>query len=651
MRVLLVVVLVSLSLFLSGCTGMPAATTAHSTSVPGVTFTGRVHGGQQPIAGAHVYLFAANVTGNAGPGIAAASTNASVSLLNSNVTSQIPAGGQDGNNNWYATTDGNGDFTISGDYICPSADSQVYLYAVGGNPGAGTNSAAGLLAGIGSCSSLTSSTFVTVNELSTIATAYAIAGYASDATHVSSSGSTLALTGIANAFSTIANLETLSAGVALVATPAGNGTVPEELINTLADILAACVNSTGPGSTGCSTVLSNTMNGSIVPADTATAAINMAHDPGANVANLWAMYAGGGEPFQPTQASPPFDLSIAIKYSGGGLSYPEGIAIDKSGNVWTANYQAKLMELSPIGAPISGSSGYTGGGLSVPWALAIDTSGNVWATNSDAAVLSEFSSSGSPVSSTGYTGGGVCTANSSMLNGYTGVWGLVIDGTGNVWLSCGNNLSEFSSTGSPKSGSSGYTGGGLSGSLGIAADTAGNIWVANFGSSGTGTTISEFNSGGSPVSGSSGISEGGSISGPTGLALDAGGNVWVLNGGSLAEFDSSGSLLSGPRGYTGVTAGPQIAIDGAGYVWIGGNSELGEFNPTTDALVPTEYGVGYGDGTVNQPQSMAIDGSGNVWVANNGGPLLEFVGLATPVVTPVVANLVTPYGSHAVNRP
>ena len=87
-----------------------------------------------------------------------------------------------------------------------------------------------------------------MNEVSTIATAYAIAGYATDATHVSSSGSTLAATGIANAFASVTNLETLNTGVALATTPVangGNGTVPQSEINTLANILASCVNSSG----------------------------------------------------------------------------------------------------------------------------------------------------------------------------------------------------------------------------------------------------------------------------------------------------------------------------------------------------------------------------------------------------------------------
>ena len=70
-----------------------------------------------------------------------------------------------------------GRFTITGAYSC-NPGSQVYLYALGGDPGAGVNSAAGLLAVLGNCPApgnfLAATPFVSVNEVSTIAAAYAM---------------------------------------------------------------------------------------------------------------------------------------------------------------------------------------------------------------------------------------------------------------------------------------------------------------------------------------------------------------------------------------------------------------------------------------------------------------------------------------------
>ena len=126
MRVLCAIAVVSCTLVLAGCAGAPVMTTTETqpAAVQGAALHGMVHGGQQPISGAHVYLFAADATGYG---------KASDSLLTSSVTAQIPPGGQDGSGNWYAATSGTGSFSITGDYTCPSASAQVYLYAVGGD--------------------------------------------------------------------------------------------------------------------------------------------------------------------------------------------------------------------------------------------------------------------------------------------------------------------------------------------------------------------------------------------------------------------------------------------------------------------------------------------------------------------------------------
>src|SRR5208337_3882533 len=126
----------------------------------------------------------------------------------------------------------------------------------------------------------------------------------------------LAASALDNATITIANLENPQTGMALATTPAGNGTVPQAEIDTLANILAACVNSTGPSSTPCTTLFDNAATtgfSPVIPTDTATAAVNIAHNPGANIANLIALQ-GSSPPFVPfLSATPtPNDFTIAI---------------------------------------------------------------------------------------------------------------------------------------------------------------------------------------------------------------------------------------------------------------------------------------------------------------------------------------------------
>ena len=143
MRLPFVILLSSCALLLAGCAGMPAITTTNTDSIPGTALRGSVHGGQNPIAGAHVYLYAINTIGYGGPGIAATSANASVSLLHSGTGTT-----QDGSGHYYVTTDPYGNFTITGDYSCPSSYPNTYFYASGGDPGlgSGVNSAIALTA-------------------------------------------------------------------------------------------------------------------------------------------------------------------------------------------------------------------------------------------------------------------------------------------------------------------------------------------------------------------------------------------------------------------------------------------------------------------------------------------------------------------------
>lgn len=586
---------------------------------------GRVYDGQQPIAGAHVYLFAANTTRYG---------QASVSLLSAAATGSSDSVGA------YVATGADGSFFWNGDYTC-TAGAQVYLYALGGNAGAGTNSASGMLAVLGSCpaaGNFSSVPYVTVNEVSTIAAAYAMAGFATDATHVSSSGTALAQVGVVNAFANAANLASLFSGTALATTPAGNGTAPQGVVNTLADILVTCVETGSPGSNNCSTLFSNAMSGGstgTIPTDTATAAINIAHNPAITFGALLGLDPTN-LPFGPTMSGVTYDFTVGISFTGGGLGDPIAIGVDGSGNAWVANRYSTVSKFSSTGVALSPSTGFTGGGLNVPIAIAIDGSGNAWIVDDNGGIqaVSKFSSSGAALSpSTGYTGGGLSEAFS-----------IAIDSSGNAWVTNygGNSLSKFSSTGVALSPSTGYTGGGLSQPRSIAFDGSGNAWIANT----VGYNVSEFSSSGAPISPSTGYI-GGGLDEPWSIAIDSSGNAWVADwGGAVSKFSNAGAALSPSTGYTGggLHEPGSIAIDGSGNAWIADLNvgDVSEFSSAGAVLSPS---VGFLGGGFAGPEGIAIDGSGDVWVANaDGGPqfngsVTELIGAATPVITPICAGL------------
>jgi len=427
---------------LTGCGGL-------NSTVPiakqGPALHGNVHGGQQPIIGATIQLYAAGSSGygSAYPSYPAGRT----SLLTTTVL-----------------TDAGGSFDITGDYQCPSPTTGVYLVAYGGQPAgpaSPANSSIALMAALGPCGLLSSSTYVVINEITTVASVWALSPFMAGVANIGTTSTNPQ--GLLDAFATVNKLtNTTFGGVSGPALPAG-ATIPVAKINTLADILAACVNSAGDTGvdSACDMLFTAATVNSVRPTDTITAAMNLAQHP--NQGTSLYMIAVKDSPFQPTVQDEPTDFSLVITYSGGGLSTPSGIATDLSGNVWVANFGGNsLTKLDALGTTstdptgvLSGANGYKIGPLSAPTAVALDQSGNAWVTNG-----------------------------------------------GN------NTVAKVSSDGS---GSSIFQGGGLSGPSSVSIDAGGNAWVAN----GKGASVTLINS-----SGTLSNFNGGGIASPSAIAID-----------------------------------------------------------------------------------------------------------------------------------
>ena len=404
---------------------------------------GKVHGGEQPIVGAQVYLYAAGTTGTSSTGYGA---NA-VSLLNA------PG---------YVTTGSDCSFTLTDDYdlsACQSAQDLVYVVAVGGSSGGtGSNPATVLMSALGNCENLSASTFIVVNEVTTVASVYALQQFmntAADNYNVGTSSTNL--TGLENAFLTVTNLVNSSTGTALAAT--ANGTVPQAEIDSLANIIAACVNSVG-GSSVCTNLFSNaTPPSGTEPADTLHAMLDIAQNPGNNVMALYET-PPPQVPFAPALTSQPNDWTLAIEYIGGGLDYALSLAIDASGNIWAVNHDglSPLSEFNTLGVSLRGSNGITSNVPSEPIVLAIDPSGNLWLNNEADTSLTEFSSSGSYLSTTTWD----CAGGD----------GIAVDSSGDVYGANEGPVCKYAADGTASS----FTpqcGSGVA----VAVDGAGNVWV------------------------------------------------------------------------------------------------------------------------------------------------------------------------------
>ncbi len=401
-----------------------------SGAIKGTTF-----GGQQPVVGSSVQLYAANLTG-----------------YGNTASPLLPPGA--------IMTDSHGYFSITGQYTCPVPDAPVYLVATGGNPGlAASNPNLAVMAALGSCSALqanASTTFVDMNELTTVAAAYALAPFMTGIAGMSTSpGNTVGLNFAFTDFNQLVNNATgASPGLTL---PAG-AILPLTQLNSLADSVAACINSTG-GTAGdaspCGRLFAAaTPPGGTAPTDTVSAVIEIVQHPGQNVAAIYAL-AGSAGPFQPTLTSTPNDWTLAVTYTGLGLSAPSAVAVDAGGNVWITNGGANTVtELDNSGAVLATSAA----ALSAPAAVALDATGDPWIANPTADTLTHLSDSAAVIG--------------SVSGGLDLPAGIAIDPQGNLWVANSGApiLSEFTGAGVPLSGN-GFSVSGTSNPLGIAIST------------------------------------------------------------------------------------------------------------------------------------------------------------------------------------
>jgi streptogramin lyase len=169
---------------------------------------------------------------------------------------------------------------------------------------------------------------------------------------------------------------------------------------------------------------------------------------------------------------------------------------------------------------------------------------------------------------------------------------------------------------------------------GSGIDTNGYLWAASVGSN----VVSKVNLSTHAVQ---------VISTPsttTRAVTDGAGNAWFNSYTSSNLFKVTGTSVSNftaPNIFTGTKQSPAnpegMGVDGAGNIWVG-------YAGTTATSAVTAYsstGVcigNYAFGGQNGTRGAQVDGSGNVWLVENGidsANIIELVGVATPVVTPV----------------
>ena len=735
----------TVSLFgLVGCTmgqiQLSGAATSATSSSAGVVLSGGVHGGEQPVTGATLQLYAAGApamptsggsTGGYGQGAVALIPAGSMTVGSTDnyspggASACVYTAGNTNNCTSLPQSDASGNFTITGDYTCPSSASEVYIVATGGNPGgASANPYIALMAGLGLCpasGTLSPTLTIDIDEVTTVSTvwalqqflgapsgvaasAYASQGGATPGAAVNigapsgpvggygSSGVQTSVAGLQNSFAMINNLTNISTG------SSGSGSTGTALnswatpwgakINTIADILAYCVNS----ASNCPTLMSDATPGSsTAPADTIQAAYYMARNPTNNVATLFGLITGT-PPFSPLGSAPNdwgIFVGIAPTFAAGGNAVASAFsgAFDEYGHLWLTNINA----VSPA-TPFVAELGGDGSAIAGPF-------GN----QATAALGTAFATAHPYMASGGYAdSSGNCTTTASHQLTYSssGPKAIVVDLGNNVWT---NNPDETACNASVKTmmriaGSSGYSptssgwtapaltnGYFVNGTTysGLAADANNNVYISTSGS--TSHSV-EFANGGATYS--SGATLG--ASSPSATVIDAssagsGPYIWTVGSkdcsspqgqiyqqplsayATVADVQTyqNSTCTTGTLGSSGtvvdINAAMQLpfaaAVDRNNYIWSTNSAAntVNLFEPNASGVLDTTSSTtvtsSLGLGGIVTPYGVAVDGNNQAWIASSASANPYYVAVVKPgtgsPASIVLSSLLTGAGSSS----
>jgi hypothetical protein len=686
---------------LSGCAtsiSMPdTAIDNPGNSSGGTPLHGVAMGGQQPIIAGHVYMFEAH--GDNCYGLCNPNSNpitygtAPTSLLGASggYSCNFPLINDGSGLCYYKTTGvdpsgnpsnlppgaGNGEFFLNNTYACTPGD-QVWLLSLSGytttSGGAeALNPYAGLMASLGQCPSagnFSSDHYIFMNELSTAAMAYAIAGFAGPTTqtHYGTkmviSTDTTNVVGFNQAFANAKQLYNVFQDnpatnqpdqSAPHITPVGAGIPPYYLLNTVADMLAACINSailSAP--TNCANLFSGAYGNGTQVTDTASVAIQIAQVPNApGLDELLALSTTDG-PWFPNNTNPsaPYggefpDLTAGITYTVAGTGNlsgsisPSGIAVDAGGNVFTSAFNTKgyMVKVSPLGV-LLGSTSPLSPVINTSTSLALDSTGLIWADGYNKGNVYEVNGVSSFLSVTNFNGTPLTqsivhpVAADKIANVF-----FADDTLGELyWVAGGVVHAPITST-SCTANTNGVGSPGI-GVNNVAVDSNNNLWVTNGGT----YTVCHISEATSPtILAHAGATQ--KIYEADGVAVDSGNNGWVYGNGTsqLFQVGNTSGVVKGSFAGAGLDAPTGIAIDGLNNVFLvndqnqeysGGS--ISEFNSSGIAVSPPTYG--FQAANVDAPTGIAIDISGNIWVANYGATdLLEVIGAAAPTAGPLSA--------------
>ncbi|MEY4136572.1 MAG: hypothetical protein RL205_700 [Actinomycetota bacterium] len=565
MKIVPTVSIAAAAVMIAGAAAMPIASAAPRSKATALTVSGHVTSG--PVSGG-IALAGARVT-------AYSSSNGSVTAVGA------------------ASTDSRGAFRIS------TKAKPTYLVARKGHRELVT-----LLAPLGESS-------VAVNELTTVAAAYATAQFARG---LDIAGSALQINAAAGMAANLVSPITGRPSSVISQSPNADETNAWRELGTLGNIIASCTRDSSE-SKQCTRLFSLTHTSK--SGTTWDAVQSIARNPARNVSPIFDL-GSRTQPYAPSLRSDQgpraaqsllrldaFTLAVKLNATGrtvngkevcpfGGLG---NIAFDLKGYAWITNnvvqgtpYSSNcIIVLRPDGSPSNGTGGtpnsplFGGGILGQGFGIGFDPSGRVWSGNfgwggdaynpttdgsTPGGSVSLFSGNGTPISPQyGYIG-----------NLYR-VQGTVSDAKGNIWLaSNGNSSVQVLPGGDPQTTFPAYADENLN-PFDIRLDAQGDAWVSYTNSN----SFSKLRYTPSGVQRLFTVSLGEKAL-PKGVTVDSAGNGWVAAGSqnSVYAFSSSGEKLG--KFSSGGIVGPWgITADSDDTVWVANFGNVGD--------VRTKFGV------------------------------------------------------------
>jgi len=290
------------------------------------------------------------------------------------------------------------------------------------------------------------------------------------------------------------------------------------------------------------------------------------------------------------------------------LNYPQGIAVDSSGNIFIADcFNHRVRKVTPDGVISTvagtGTAGRAGDGAAAtsatlrnPCGVAVDSAGNIYIGDTRNHAVRKVATGGTisklaGLGEAGYYGDGLAAVEAAL----SAPLGVALDSAGNVYIAdvfnhrirkvatdgkiatvAGNGVVGYSGDDGPATGAT------LAYPHSVALDAAGNLYIADthndcirkVAPDGTITTVA--GSGMAGFAGDGGAATQAQLNYPKGLALDAAGNIFIAD-----TFNNRIRVVT-PDGKIATVAGS------------GAFGDWGDGGPATDAMLRFPTGVAVG---------------------------------------------------------